>query len=1114
MQLILGSSGAGKSYLLYKSIIDEALKNPQTNYIIIVPEQFTMQTQKDIINLHPNYGIINIDVLSFTRLAFRIIEELGSYNKTVLEDTGKSMVIRKVVEMKKKELSIFSANIKKVGFINELNTLLSEFHQYNIDDKTLDKALKITSKNQLLNTKLKDILIIYNAFKEFLSDKFITTEGILDILAQIINQSQIIKNSVICLDSFATFSPLQYKVLEQLLNYCKSMKVSLTIDPSENIYKVEEEFKLFNITQKTIAKLLEITSHVKVKREKDLIINDNVVYRFKNSTALASLEKNLFRYPFKKYIDKQNDISIHSTRNPNDEVEFITKEILKLVSENNYRYKDIAIVTGDIEIYSNIIQNIFEKNNIPFFTDNKRNILANPFVELIRSSLEIIIKDFSYESVFRFLRCGLTDININDIDIIETYVLSMGIKGNKRWQQQWDREYKGNTKIDLDLINTIRQKIVNMIMPLRRVLKDKNNNIKAFSQALWDFILSLNIEQKLEAYKIKFTQQNELILAKQYDQIYKLITDLFDKVVELLGNEIVSIQEYSGILDAGFEETKMGLVPPGIDQIIFGDIERTRLKDIKVLFFIGVNDGIIPKSNIKGNIISDIEKQILADNGIELSPTSRQGIYTERFYLYSNLTKPKEKLYISFSNLSSSGKSIKPSYLIGTIKKLFEIQIIDEEQINNMTINEGLKYLAQGLREYTQDMPIQWKELYNWYFVNDYWNPKLIKLLDAAFCIDKETKLSKSTAIALYGKQLNNNVTRLEKYAGCAYAHFLNYGLQLEQRQNYTFSLPDMGNIFHMVIERFGNKLQNHNTDWNNISDNERDKLVEACVDEITTEYGNKILKSSSRNEYIINRIHRITKRTVWALQQQIKNGKFVPSKYEIQFSNIEDLNSINIELSKDEILKIKGRIDRLDKYEDDQNVYIKIIDYKSGQTEFDIVALYYGLQLQLVVYMNAAIELEQRNTDKNVVPAGIFYYNIDDPIIEKLNTKADIENVNKEILNKLKMEGAINEQQAIIKLVDKDYDGKSNIVSLKNCISDKQFQHLSKFVNKKVVEFAKQILAGNIEINPYKTEKHNACEYCPFNSICGFEQKTDEYRKLKKYKSKDIWNLIEDEAD
>lgn len=1122
LKLILGSSGSGKSYKLYNDIISNSLKNPLINYIVIVPEQFTMQVQKRLLSMHPDKGTMNIEILSFTRLAFEVFDELGISDKIILDETGKSMVLRKSIELNKKELKVFSNNIKKAGFVNELKSFISELYQYDIDSQKLTNALSLTKDKALLNNKLKDVLTIYNAFKDYLKNKFITVEEIFSLLRDMISKSNLIKNSYIYLDEFASFSPLQYKIIKQLIEYSKDVTISITIDTSEAIYKIEEEYKLFNISQTTISKLLKVDSINHDKRN-DLIIKAKIPYRFRNSKALAHLEKNIFRYPFGEFTDTQNEISIHALNTQNDEIEYVLQQILILVHNNNYRYRDIAIITGNLEIYESIIENLFNKNDIPYFIDRKKSIISNQFVEFIRSSLDVIIKDFSYNSIFRYLRSGLTGIEDCYIDIVENYCLALGIKGYSKWNNKWERKPRKSKEIDLELLNDIRFDIMNPLTTLRATLKAKNSTVRDFTRGLWNLILECNIESQLSYYTEDFLQNNELLLAEQYKQIYKAILDLLDKIVELLGDEIVSIQEYAEILDSGFEEIKMGLIPPSIDQIIVGDIKRTRLNEIKVLFFVGVNDGIIPSFNDKGGIISDLEKQILLENGIELSPTSRQLAYSEKFYLYSSLTIPSDSLYILFSKLGANGKSINPSYLIGTLLKLFPKLEVKNQDLNKdinsiQTSSMGIEYLIDGLKKYKAGfVNSEWEALYNWYYTDDNWKPKILKLVEAAFYMNKEKGLTKSVAKALYGDELNGNISRLEQYARCAYSHFLKYGLELYEREKFAFSAPDMGNILHMVIDLFSKKLVDLNKDWISLLDDERDKLVELCVTEVTDKYKEDILQSSFRNKYIINRINRISKRTIWVLQEHLKRGNFNPNRYEIQFSNIDNLNSIDIALTETEKVKLDGKIDRIDEYNNENKVYIKIINYKTSQNSFDIVSLYYGFELKLAVYMNAALELEKTiYKDKTVIPAGMFYYNIDDPIIDK----SESEDINKLILDKLKLDGLVNKDPDIIRSIDKNFkdsDKASEVIPLGNStITTDYFKYLTKFANKKVIAAANKILNGDIKPNPFKTAKDTACKYCKYKSICCFDSEIDgnEYNKVKKYKPDEIWNFISKEID
>lgn len=1140
LQFILGSSGSGKSYTLYQEVIHRSIEHENSNYLIIVPEQFTMQTQKDLVAMHPHNGIMNIDILSFMRLAFRVFDEVGSGDQLVLEDTGKSMVLRKVVEQKKDELVLFQSNVKKTGFIGELKSMLSEIYQYSIEPEQLEKMIIETSHKPMLQSKLKDLLTVYSGFETFLKDKYITAEEILDILAGFVEESHLIKNSTICLDGFTGFTPSQYKLIGKLLRYAKKVIVTVTIDQREETNQIDEEFKLFHLSKKTILKLKEIAREQEVSVDKEIYAGDiGSPYRFKNSPALAFLEHNLFRYPSGRYEDEQDDISIQVTKDPKEEAYFVTRNILSLVRDENYRYRDIAVITGDIQNYGRMLDKEFQLAGIPSFVDYKRDILSNPMVEFIRSVIELIEKDYSYESVFRYLRCGMVTIHREDIDLIENYVIALGIRGSKRWNSKWTKTYRSKTDIDLEHINIIRQKISEELEELRVILKIKDSNVLDITTGLYEFIVRQGIEEKIRDYSNKFLEEGDLLSSKEYSQVYGIVMELLDKMVELLGDEKLSIKEYLDIITSGLQEAKVGLIPPGIDQVVVGDIERTRLKDIKALFFVGVNDGIIPKVSSGGGILSDMERQLLSEHKVELAPTRKQSGYTEQFYIYLNLTKPQNRLYLSYSKVNCEGKTIRPSYLIRRITTMYrKLEIIHEGAMPSdvnyiLGTKQGMDYLSEGVRNYKgMDMDSYWKELFGWYMRQEDKKEQLHHIIHGAFYNNEELGLTKAVTHALYGNEMSNSVTRLERYASCAYAHFINYGLELVERQEYHIAVPDLGNIFHDAIDIFSRKLENSEYNWHTVTEEAREKFVKESVEEATIEYGNTILKSSKRNEYMIRRIERITKRTVWALCEQIRQGVFEPDSFELQFSYMDNLESSSMSLSDSERMNLRGRIDRLDTYDDGEHIYVKVIDYKSGNKTLDILSLYHGLQLQLVVYLSAAIEItEKKNPGKKVVPAGIFYYHIDDPVVDKVENG----DASHEILKELKMSGIANNKISIAGLMDSSLineDGtgrpsaKSSVIPVEtnkegyptkrsSVASKEHFKAITSYARNKMTQLGREIIEGSTKINPYKMKDKTACNYCQYSGICGFDTKMpgNVYRNLRLFDKDEVWDMIIEEG-
>ena len=1115
LQLFLGSAGSGKSYQLYREVIEQSKIHPDINYLVIVPEQFTLQTQKDIVTMHPQHGVMNVDILSFLRFAYRVFDEVGGNECPVLEDTGKSMVLRKVVSEKRKDLILFGTNVKKTGFINELKSLLSELYQYNIQAEDFVKMQEISSKKPLLKAKLADLLTIFEGFRTYMKERYITAEEILVVLNEVIDHSEWLKDTVICLDGFTGFTPCQYQLLSKMMRYAKKVMVTVTLDPREKLDQDISEHQLFGLSKKTIRKLYQIASEIGVPIENpiyaELKSESKVPYRYRSSPALAALEHNLFRFPFLPYPEEQQDIRIHATKDAGAEVAFVAGEINRLVREEGYRYQDIAVVSGDIKEYGRIAKRCFHKSKIPCFIDYKKDILNNPFIEMLRSAVVVVSEDFSYEGVFRFLRTGLTDCNDEDIDLLENYILATGIRGHKRWTEPFTRGYKSREPINLDRINAARAKLIENIGPLYEVLKDKEKTLKDYTTALYELGIRLKLEEKLEEYYLRFNEEGQSSVAKEFEQIYRIVMDLYDQMVLLLGDEPCSLKEFSEILDTGFVEVKVGLIPPGVDEVVVGDTERTRLKDIKALFFIGVNEGIIPKSIGTGGILSDIERELLISNDIELAPTKRQQAFTEQFYIYLNVTKPKEKLYITYHKVNDEGKSVNPSFLINKMKQLFPtIRIIDEDDRSEDAVHvlkdDGLGYLAEGIRNFhNKETSELWKELYLYYQSEEEKSRILEQLIEGAFYINLEKGISKAAAKLLYGLELKGSVTRLEKYAGCAFAHFMSYGLSLEQRQEFKLAVPDIGTIFHNAIDHFSKRLDSGEYTWHTIPEEIRDAWAIESVAYAVTAYESSVLKSSARNEYMITRMERITVRTLWALCNQIKQGVFEPMGYEQQFNHIPDA-----------MLNLTGRIDRLDIYEDEDNVFVRVIDYKSGNTFFDISSVYYGLQQQLSVYLSAALEqLSNAYPGKKIVPAGIFYYHIDDPIVAKSDQAEE------DIYKSLRMNGLVNEDKRIIALMDKKLAGpdytlaasmKSDIIPVETnkagelnkrseAASERQLKAMVDYVNGKLATDSRRILEGDTELNPYRSGEQTACDYCDYKSACGFDVRLPGvgYRNLAK---------------
>ena len=1128
LQFYFGGSGAGKSRRLHEDILSMAKCEPEKNFLILVPDQFTMQTQVDLVKASDCGGIMNIDVLSFGRLAHRIFEETGYDSKPVLDDTGKSLVLRRVAGRLKDNLPVIGKNLNKIGYIHEVKSAISEFMQYGLDVGQVGELAEFSKERGALYYKLKDLKMIYQGFQEYIEDRFVTTEETLELLTGAVGKSEIIRNSVVVFDGFTGFTPIQYRLIQELMRLTDEVIVSITIDIREDPFRMGGEQELFYLSKKTVKDLCRLAREADVRRKDDVFIRNSPLPRFRDSKVLAHLEQNLFRYPAAVWQEKgkEHEIQITEAVNPAQEVKEVCIRIKKLVLEEGYSYRDIAVVTGNLETYGDYLEREAQMYDIPLFMDRTRGLMLNPFIEYIRSALKIVLCNFSYETVFHYLRCGLVDFEPEEIDLLENYVLALGIKGRKKWEQAFVRKGRAIPEEEcgdekelkevqkLARLNRVRERLMQQLAPLL----EKKKTAGELVRTLYDFIVAGQVQEKLAVYEQYFMENKEPEKSREYAQIYRLVMELLEQIVSLLDEEPMTLQEFADILDAGFQEIEVGTIPGSVDRIVAGDMERTRLKQVKILFFLGVNDGNIPKGSSKGGIISDIDREFLQQSDFELAPTPRQQMYIQRLYLYMNMTKPSQRLYISFSRISSDGKSIRPSYLIDTIREMFPwlgIKKADVMETSLMQIvgkKDGLSLLSGELREYAKGRKGCLSEeelisLYHLYEQDETYRDYAGKLAEAAFKQYEHKPLAKAVARALYGRMLENSVSRLEKYASCAYAHFLQYGLMLREREEFGFEQVDLGNIFHGVLEAFAGKLsQNHYT-WFDFPDEEGDRLLKEALLECTLEYGETVLYSNARYEYMVERMYRILKRTIRTLRAQLQEGDFVPASFEMSFSHVEDLQSVNIALSEDERMKLRGRIDRIDTCEDEEHVYVKVIDYKSGNRKFDLAALYYGLQLQLVVYMNVAKEvIKEKHPGKEIVPAALLYYHVDDPLISA-EGELSAEEVNKALLKELRTTGIVNQDERVVTLLDKNFTDKSLVVPVErkkdgsfsahsSIIAKEDYEIVSAFVDHKIRQFGKQILNGDMEINPCEQSGRESCTYCVYKGICDFEPGIPGYRE------------------
>ena len=992
--------------------------------------------------------------------------------------------------------------MKKLGYISEVKSVLSEFDQYDIGEEELRQMKAAAGENSRLYYKLQDLEVLYIGFKKYLEDRFITKEELLDALCRVVKGSDILKESTIVLDGFTGFTPIQNRLLGELLEVCREVIVTVTMDDRENPYVYKHPYQLFALGKHTVTSLIQIAAERKVSVEAPLCLYERPLYRFCDNSAMEFLERNIFRYSKECYKEKQGAVRIHVARNPREEAMKAAGRVRNLVRTKGYRYRDIGVIVSNMEVYGDDLGQAFDLYEIPVFMDHKRSILLNSFVEYIRSLLNMVKDNFSYESVFRFLRTNLSGFTYGEVDELENYVIALGIRGYKKWQESWIRRPKYLEEENLEILNHNRVRLVEKVDTLVYVLRQRSKTVKDVTMALYEFMVREELQLKLQRQSEAFQEAGELALAKEYSQVYRILIELFDKFVELLGDEKVTMDEYLKLLDAGLEEARVGVIPPGIDQVVVGDMQRTRLKDIKALIFVGANDTFLPGALIRSGLLTERDRDKFATGKIHLSPGGKEKAYEQKFYLYMNLTKPSETLDIYYSKVSADGKSIRPSYLIQEMQRLFSGLEIEDEEKQTFSAQEwtprlGMQKVIRGFQD-GNAMDQEWQELYSWYKRQPQWQYRVEELMKSGFYTRPADGLTKEVAKQLYGEHFQDSITRIERFSACAFAHFLTYGLRLRERQTYEFQPLDLGNVCHSALEYYSRKLKEEHLSWTEIEEEKRQEYIDDSVEHAISDYGNSVLYSSARNEYMIERMKRLLTRTIWALTKQLEAGDFVPVAYEMRFEN--------------------GKIDRVDLCKDKDKVYVKVLDYKTGSKAFDVVALYHGLQLQLMVYMDAAVKMTQKHyPDSEVIPAGVFYYRLNDPLVEK-KVVGEEEEIWQKVLKELKVDGVMNLKDETLEHLDHCQAGESAVIPVKynkngslsknsKVASEQEFEVMMRHALGKVLKVHRKILSGEVAAFPYRRKQESGCDYCAYRHICGFDQ------KIPGYKYRDIFEMTQSEV-
>ena len=1116
LRIIYGKPGSGKSQFCFSEIAK--LIDKKESIFIITPEQFSFTAERKLMETVNKNAVINAEVITLTRMAYRVLNDIGGEIKQSLSKCGKAMLVYSILNKYKKELEFLGKSNENIDLV--IRTI-TEFKKHGITINNLKDEMEKT-QDAYLKTKLSDMILLYENFENKIVDNYIDDTDLLTILVKHLDEVEFIKNSIIYIDEFAGFTHQEYEIIKGLIKYAKQVNITICVDNLNPA--INPDTDIYYSNKITLYKLIDLVNENNFKLEEPVFLKDQ--YRFKTK-ELKHLANNIYEIQSTKYEENVENIRLFLAKNPYSEIENIAKEIKKLVRDKKIRYKDISIITKNIDTYASLVRAIFKQYEIPVFIDEKRDLNQNIIIQYVLSILEILVKNFSSESVFSYVKLGFCEIDEDEIFKLENYCNKWGIKQNK-WKKDFNIEAEDKSKKqEVERLNELRKQIIMPLIELKESIKKEKTAINV-TKSLYEFIQNQKIEEKVISRISKLEEEKNIDLSNEYKSSYQVLIEILDEIVLIFNEEKISLDNYSKILKIGLKNSGLGKIPGTQDQVTFGDVNRSRSHKVKNIFIIGLNDGSFPSINKDEGFFNDLDREELKQDGIELAKGTLEQLYEDNFNIYKAFTTAENQLYLSYVSTDSESKSLRPSMLINKIKKMFPKLIEKSDVINKEydLFNKEVTYeeLIENIDKIRNGESIDkiWYEIYNYYKSQNEWKEKLFEDLEGLKYSNLPNQIKKANIDKLYGNKLNTSVSQLERYRSCPFSYYLQYGLKLKEKEELKIQSFNTGSFMHETIDEFFEYVREEQILLTQIEEDKIKEIVSQIIDKNLNLSKNYIFTATAKYKVLVKRLKRIVSKALKYIIETLIYSDFDIEGTEIEFNKKGKYPPIVLELDNGKKVEITGKIDRIDTADSDDGKYLRIIDYKSSSKNIDLNEVYAGLQIQLLTYTDAICKAE------DIMPAGVFYFSLLEQMI-KADKKVSDEEIEDMIRKNFRMKGLILADVKIIKMNDNTLKtGSSKMVPAAitqsgtvnekwtNGVNKEQFKILQDYIDKTIKDISKEILSGKIDLKPYNKKGKTPCEYCSYKSICGFntKQNGNQYNYIDKKSKDDLIKMMKQEME
>lgn len=1129
--------------------------------LLLVPDQFSLQAERDAFFYLDKTGLMDLAVVDFSALGHKILKEAGGPVPPLIDKYGRHMLLTRILEESDDALKIYKGVRGKNSFVERVNMLISEMKRSEVSVDMLREVSESLEDSSFLKYKLKDIVTLFSLYEEAIAGKYLDSEDYITFYGDKMLDSSLVAASDVWVYGFDTFTPKNMLVLERILKTARSLNIVMTWedaakippersakddarDPSQSgdaawpgdagFLAADDREDLFSLTGFVIRNLVEMAED----------LNEEVTCQ----AITGSVRDNLWSKTLREISVSQEDslqekdsrITAVCTSNIYAEADRAAAYILQLVREHGYRFGDIVVVCNDTGLRSGVIRRTFVRWGIPVFIDQKRKVIQHPVVGFLLSLLEIIGNGYRDSAVMQLIKSGFLGLAEEEQDALENYVQQFKIRGTL-WKKPFSRMGDNYTAEDLNRFNELREQVVSVIETARDRI-GKYNTAGEKIRGLYGFLTDdFMMEDRIEAMAKAQQEAGFLDGAAETGQSWNVICRIFDQIVETVGEERLSGRALRQIVEAGLAEMEIGIVPVNPDSVLVGTMQRTRVGRVKALLVLGANEGLLPLQKTDEGLLSEREKAVLEEMDLEFSRTEDMVKQEERLAIYRTLSQPEERLYVSCSRIDETGGELRPSAVFRELENFLQSRAESDDSVVLGDLEDGevteiavspkgtISYLTDAFREYLEDGKLDEDWLYAglWYGSHE---PEEMERIRRGMEFDNEQNaLGGQLADALYRgdrRAIEASASRLEKYSGCPFAHFISYGLRPEDLRVFEMGPREIGDIYHECIMKLSQRLTagedsfqgldavpvaitDPDSRWMKITQEECREEIRRILQEETGTYREGLLSSGRNESYRTERIVDICSRVAWAMIGQVRRGRIREMYFEQPFARGAQLPPIRVTAGEHEVL-IKGKIDRMDvlempEHEDGLETAVRIVDYKTGGDSVDVEHFRSGYKLQLMLYLKAATQKQE------VKPAGVFLFKI-----REIDADADARTVvpgevaaEERMEDAYKLEGIVLDDMDLIDAMDTEIGGASKVLPIKYVkkngtysgssggylFSREEFEELSAQVDRQVDRICREICDGKIDIRPKKEKKKDmegnyktSCKYCSYKSICMFD--------------------------